>query len=440
MAGQLKRRLPRKTKCAVLCEQEVNAGIGILSLLCAGMVVIPVSGRYGQGHVNSVLEKTKPDVIITDQETPQDERFTYIINEDSFRQLREPLPEDILSDVVLLMCTSGTLGKPKAAMITDEGLAANITDIADYFRVNDTDRFLITRPLYHGAVLTGEFLTALYHGADIFFYSNDYNPRRSIEKIDQHQITVLCGTPTMFGQLAALTERIRPEIQLGKIVISGECLTSETARRIRARFANTKIYHVYGLTEASPRVSYLPPEWFERTPLSVGKSLRSVSVKIIDENDNEAAPFALGQLWVKGTNVMKGYYRDQKLTDAVLKGGWLYTGDIACVNQEGHLFIKGRADDMIHKAGMNIYPAEIENALVRSEEIQSVHVYKAMLSDRQLICADIRPICPTVTKRELFLECERLLPAYQLPDKITIVKRLGENASGKTVAHNENRT
>lgn len=190
---------------------------------------------------------------------------------------------------------------------------------------------------------------------------------------------------------------------------------------MRSVFPDADIYNVYGLTEASPRVSYLPPELFDEYPLSVGFPLSSVSAKIND-----------GELLIKGASVMKGYYGNPEATARVKRSGWLHTGDIAEITDKGLIFIKTRKDNLIIRAGMNIYPQEIENALKSDPRIVEVLAYgEKRTTAGQKVC--LKVVTNGLTKSEVFSICKKLLPAYQLPDRIDIVEDIPRNASGKII-------
>ena len=238
----------------------------------------------------------------------------------------------------LIMCTSGTTGKPKGAMLSELNIITNVSDIADYFGIGIDDNILIARPLYHCAVLTGEFLTALVKGTNIRFYSEQFNPAKMLELINEYNVSAFCGTPTLISIMARFSRSVTTD-SLRHICISGECMSADVGSKIRTAFRKCNIYHIYGLTEACPRVSYLPPEPFADYPDCVGIPLRSVSIKIINKDGNMCNANEEGVLFVKGNNIMLGYYSDPDKTQSVLKDGWLCTGDIALINDAGFLKI-----------------------------------------------------------------------------------------------------
>ena len=337
--------------CAILCRSEMAASMALLSCFAAGVAALPLSQRYGELHCNKILDAIGPDAVITDQDG--DFRIVYI--KDSTYVEPDVHP-------ALIMCTSGTTGVPKGAILSETNVMTNVSDIAEYFDICSSDSILISRPLYHCAVVTGEFLTALVKGTKVRFYSGTFNPAVVLKMLKDYDITAFCGTPTLLSLMARFKRKSDADV-LKHICISGECMSMETGLSIAEAFPDAEIYHIYGLTEACPRVAYLPPNKFKKNADCVGIPLRSVSLKIVSADGSLVGKNEIGVLWVRGDNVMAGYYKNPQKTNEVLKDGWLCTGDLALFNDEGFLKIKGRNDDLIIKAGMNIYPQEIESAL-----------------------------------------------------------------------------
>lgn len=429
----------QKSKCGILCESGLNTALAILACFNSNIIPVPMSKSYGAEHCRKIFKSTKPDFIIADRDSGClcETGFPVFNIEDNEMQgkVLEKMPDPQLLEAALIMCTSGTSGLPKGAVITAQGLINNIKDIDRYFSISKKDKILIARPLYHCAVLTGELLISLYKGVNICFYDGKYNPALILGILGDRNITVLCGTPTLFNHLALYAKGLNMNPALRVAVLSGECLSSGVAENIRAQFKDTDIYNVYGLTEASPRVSYLPPDLFNSYPESVGVPLDSVSVKIVDDDFAEILDEKDGNLMINAPSVMSGYYNDEKLTAKTIIDGWLYTGDIACKNDEGLLFIKGRADDMIIKAGMNIYPKDIENALIKSPKISQIMARRYASKNTQTISIDVilAENYMSASAHEIMGECKRLLAPYQWPGRINIVNFLPKNASGKIV-------
>ena len=405
--------------CAILCSSEMAAAISLLACFSAGVTAVPLSMRYGEAHCNKILDTISPDAIIMDT---NGELTVY-----KLKDCQYIAPEE---HPALVMCTSGTTGKPKGAMLSEKNILTNVSDISDYFTMDKNDTILITRPLYHCAVLTGEFLTAIVRGANIRFYSEQFNPTKMLELIKEYGITAFCGTPTLLSIMARFNRSNATET-LRHICISGECMGAEVGRKIRAAFPICTIYHIYGLTEACPRVSYLPPEHFEEYPDCVGIPLKSVSIKILNEQGNLCHENEEGILYVKGDNVMLGYYREPEKTAKVLKDGWLCTGDIAMINGVGFLKIKGRNDDLIIKSGMNVYPAEIEGVIKQDPRVKEVLVYGFHNSFGTQI--GMKLVGEFSSSEEVKQLCMKVLPSFQVPSVIELVDGLPKNGSGKII-------
>lgn len=436
----LKSKLKPKSKCAILCNTGINTTIGLLSCWYAELIAIPMSKNYGPKHYEQIIALTEPSVMVTDSNDIS-YNCTYNLNTCSFGGDAILYDSDsFLSDVAVIMCTSGTTGKPKSTMITAAGLKNNILAIDRYFKINFSDIILIARPIYHCAVLTGELLISLYKGVNIVFCNSVYNPMSVVTYAERYQITTLCGTPTLLHHISQFIKRSNKSLSIVNIAISGECLNRETAKKIRDAFPTANIYNVYGLTEAAPRVSYLPPIEFDCYPESVGYPLDGAAIKIVDKKTGEELPNNThGIIFVSSPCLMKGYYRNPELSNDTVRNGWLNTRDIGYKDNGGRLYILSRADDMIIKAGMNIYPKEIENAIGTIPEIAECMAYSEKSTNGDSIVVDL-VLNNEYEDREVKLlmqKVKNILPDYLMPSKINIVKSLPRNASGKIVRYRE---
>lgn len=417
MAEQFATQLNNYRCCAILCQSEMMAAMALLSCFAAGVTAVPLSARYGELHCKKILDMISPDAVITDRDGSL-----------SICRSTDPRYVEPAIHPALIMCTSGTTGSPKGVMLTEDNIISNVSDISSYFNIDSEDTILISRPLYHCAVLTGEFLTSLTKGTRIIFYSERFNPPIMPTLICQNEITVFCGTPTLFNMMIRFI-RSETNIPLRHICVSGECMDKEIGNRLAHTLPDAEIYHVYGLTEACPRISYLPPNLFREYPDCVGIPLHSVEIKILRADGSVAKEDEEGVLYVKGSNVMTGYYNDPEQTNAVLTDGWLCTHDIAVINSAGLLKIKGRSDDLIIKGGMNIYPQEIESALKIDSRVREVLAYGYTTSSGTQIGMKISGDFSSINDVQRL--CAEKLPGYQIPTRIEILPELEKNGSGK---------
>ncbi len=405
--------------CAVYCKSEMANAMAVLGCLAAGVTVVPLSFRYGFNHCKKILNSVSPTGLLSDLEGG----LEYIQISDS----RYNEPE---SSPAVILFTSGSTGVPKGVMLSSENLLSNLSSIEQYFPITKDDSILITRSLFHSSVLTGEFLISLCRGLRIRFMSEEFNPQSIVKEIVENSMTVFGGTPTMFRAFFKLRkEFVFPSLK--KVVISGECLSYNDGKKINELFPDAEKYHVYGLTEASPRVCWLPPDLFFKYPDHVGIPIEGVELMIDSKSEGEA-----GELFVRGKNVMLGYYDDDSGTKRVIdKKGWLKTGDIVKLDN-GLIKVLGRKDDMIIRGGMNIYPSEIEAELLRDERVKKVVVFKYRDSDNyDKIGIDISgDFESTQEVKEL---CIRVLPLFQIPSRINLCDEIGFTGSNKTIRRKE---
>ena len=355
----------------------------ILRIMASGNIPVPVEKDYGHKR-----EETIKKVLANNQ--------------------------DDLRKTAMILFTSGTTGEPKGVRLSHRGIIENLKGIERYFQVREGQKILIARPLVHVAVCTGEFLFALYQGLTIEFYEEAFQPNRLANYIDDNMVQVFGCTPTLIYHLS----RFLKGNSLQAVVISGERLTEGVANVLKERFSDMKFYNVYGLTENSPRVSALCPDVFFKKIGSVGKPIAHTKVKI-----------EKGELLIKSRSMMQGYLGEPQKTEEKLEDGWLHTGDMARIDEEGYLYILGRKDDMLIRSGMNIYPAEIESVAMQIDGVKSCLVYgeEDILYGQKICMKAVTGIGVAALRKELVLR----LPAYLVPDKILIVESLEMTPSGK---------
>ena len=401
----------------IFCQSELAATMGLLACFAAGKPAIPMPTRYGEETYRKILDEADPPYVITD--IAGELCALYMDPKTQCRFSKTP---------AVILYTSGSTGVPKGAMLSGENIIANLEDIMTYLPLSQNDTFLISRPIYHSSVLTGELLVSLCKGTNVVFYSQSFHPANIIKLIKEKRVTAMGSTPTMMSSFARLCSKEKISA-VKTLTISGECITEGISKQIRNAFPNADIFCGYGLTEASPRIAYLPSELFDVNPTSAGVVLPSVEVKILDEKGEEINDGRVGELLVKGPNVMIGYFRNSGKTRQVLKDGWLKTGDLALKGQDGLLYIKGRKDDMIIRAGMNVYPAEIENVLSSDSRVEKVLVYGYFDGTTQQIGMKIKG--DFKNKDEVIRLCRDMLPTYQVPSKIELTDKICDNPSGK---------
>lgn len=448
LSAQLRPLIPKSSRVAVMDEDPFDEVIPILCLIGFEAVIIPMAYKYGRQRCAQIIQHTKPHFLYSPSGkclTPElieacASVGTIILTQASIGSYNQTNSMNEINELMdslspsFIMYTSGSTGKPKGAVLSYANIWANITDIQTYFEVTSQDHILINRSLSHASVLTGEFLYGLICGARLTFYNEAFMPRRLLSYMEVHHVTIFCTTPTVFYQLALDKAEYRM-LRLKKVALMGEYLHKQISIKISERFPHVQFYMLYGQTEASPRITHLAPKYFAEKESCIGAPLPSMQIQIVDEAGHALRLGERGELIVKGPNIFSGYWDARELTYSKLKQGWLYTGDIVYKGEDGLLYIAGRKDDMIIRAGMNIYPKEIEDALLEDDRIREVIVFGTKDANYgQRLNITVVPFLENhLNEADIVDLCRHKLASYQYPDKVSIVAEIPRNMAGKTM-------
>jgi len=279
------------------------------------------------------------------------------------------------NDIALMIYTSGTTGQPKGVMLSHNNLYKNALASLEATEITRGTITLLCLPLAHSfgvVVMNSGNLVPFKESSGVLM--RWFNPEEIFRLIEKYQVTNFIGVPTMYQMLINHPAADKYDTgSLKRCTISAAPVTEELYRAFTSRF-NCEMYEGYGLTEASPSVALCRPSMPIKKG-STGVPLPGVEVKIFDLEDNELPVGEQGEIVVKGPNVMIGYYNKRtKDTQEALRGGWLHTGDVGYLDDEGYLFITDRMKDMIIKGGYNLYPSEIEGYLEEHSAIGEVSV------------------------------------------------------------------
>ena len=281
-------------------------------------------------------------------------------------------------DVINIQYTSGTTGNPKGAMLTHHNLVSNALHVGDAMEMDENDRLCIPVPFYHcfGCVMGS--LNCVVHGSTMIIPADHFDPLQTLRAISTERCTAVHGVPTMF--IAQLGHPEFANLDLSSLrtgIMAGSPCPIEVMREVIDRMGADRITIAYGQTEASPVVTQtLADDSIERRVSTVGKVLPGVEVRLVDpETGLVVGPGQQGELQTRSAMVMKGYFNMPEATaDAIDADGWLHTGDLATVDEDGYYKITGRLKDMIIRGGENIYPREIEEFLYAHPQIDDVQV------------------------------------------------------------------
>jgi len=339
-------------------------------------------------------------------------------------------------DECQLMYTSGTTGKPKGAVITHGNVLWNLVNTILGREEKEGEVSLVIGPLYHTAALNNHFtIRVALPGMSILI--KNFDPRKVMEIIEREKVTVISGAPTVFHLLFALPDIAKYNTRsITKCTTGASILPDETKNGLLKLFPNIQgIYDVYGCTEASPCMTILKAEDSLRKRECVGPPLPFLEMKIVDDQDQPVPVGEVGELICRGPNVMKGYYKDPQATREALKGGWLHTGDLARMDEEGFVYIVDRKKDMIISGGENIYPREIEEALYHHPKIQEAAVIGTPdpLWGESVKAFVVLKEGAAMREEEVMEYCKNHLASYKKPKAVEFLNALPRNPSGKVL-------
>ena len=338
-------------------------------------------------------------------------------------------PRSGKDDLAVLIYTSGTTGKPKGAMLSHGNLLSNVASCRAALKTVESDRFALTLPMFHSFMLTVCVLLPLVSGSSLVLVRSLHPLRAAIEQIVRHKATILPAMPQLFRALASIEP---PEGLALRLCISGSApLPVSTLHRFNDRYP-CRLVEGYGLSEASPVVSFNPIEGVQK-PGSIGLPIRDVEASIRDDEGNQLPPGKIGELWVRGPNVMLGYWNQPQATAEALREGWLLTGDVGYMDEEGYIYITDRKKDMFLVNGINVYPREIEEALHHFPGVQEAAVIGVPDPRRgeQPVAFLVPEPGVSIDKAALRRFLKEQLADYKIPRHIRIVSELPKNATGK---------
>lgn len=294
---------------------------------------------------------------------------------------REQLEERFSSlsneDVINMQYTSGTTGFPKGVMLTHRNIVNNAQLVGDYIHLTEKDRLCIPVPFFHCFGCVMGTLSSVIHGTTMVILEQ-FHPKKVLQAVQDEKCTGLYGVPTMF--IAELNEPEFASFDLSSLrtgIMAGSICPMEVMKKVIHDMGASEITIAYGQTESSPVITQTKTDdAIEKRVSSVGRAHPGVEVKIIDPVTGEESPAGVpGELCTRGYLVMKGYYKNEEATKrAIDHHGWLHTGDIAVMDEDGYIDITGRIKDMVIRGGENIYPKEIEEFFYQHPSIQDVQV------------------------------------------------------------------
>ncbi|MFG6149508.1 fatty acid--CoA ligase family protein [Halobacillus sp. B23F22_1] len=353
--------------------------------------------------------------------------FTKYVSEGDVDFIAPDLEEE---DVAVILYTSGTTGKPKGAMLTHKNLYSNAVDVAEYLQISSSDRVIATLPMFHVFCLTVALNAPIMNGGTVLIIPK-FSPPEVFEAAKKYKATVFAGVPTMYNYLLQTGKDQVHTFENMRISISGGSSLPVSLLNDFEKHFKVRVSEGYGLSEASPVTTFNPLDR-PRKPGSIGTNIKNVENKVVDELGGEVPDGEVGELIVRGPNVMKGYYKLPEETAVTIRDGWLYTGDMARRDDEGYFYIVDRKKDMILVGGYNVYPREVEEVLYSHPDITEVAVVGAPdPQSGEAVISFVVSSNPSLEEQELKEFCQGSLTKYKQPNRIHFMEELPKNTTGK---------
>lgn len=446
-------------KVAMVVSNSPDFIIAYLATTSLGAVAVPINtflkndelsyilndceARYliASYHLNKELkeieDKTKLQKIIwigANSEVGGGRHFRF---EDALSCLDKPdlSRQPQIDDLVHIIYTSGTTGHPKGALISYKNLFSNIESATTVFKLSNRDRFVVFLPMFHSFTLTTMVLLPVFMACSIILVKSVFPFSNVLKQVLFKRATIFLGVPAIYTAMgkAHIPWYFRWFNCVRLFISGGAPLAEQTIIEFTAKFPKAKLIEGYGLSECSPVVSVNTLE--QQKVGSVGKALPGYQVKAVNEELIEVPTGEVGELIVKCDAVMQGYLNMAGATDDAIVNGWLRTGDLVRIDEDGFIFVVDRIKDLIIAKGQNIYPREIEELIMKFEEVEAAAVIgiRDKYADEEIVAFIQFKENMTLDEKEIRTYLRQNLANFKVPKTIYFREELPRNATGKVL-------
>lgn len=345
---------------------------------------------------------------------------------------RTPLPERTEGDLASLVYTSGVTGRPKGVMLSHRNLVHNARSVVEYLGLGPTDRVMVVLPFYY---IFGRSLlyTHILSCGSLVIDNRFAYPSVVLNTMQEQEVTCLAGVPTTYSILLNRSDlRTRTFPHLRFVAQAGGGMSKEMQKAVAEAIHPARLFVMYGATEAAPRLTYVEPEMLPRKWGSIGRAIPDMEVIVADGQGRRVPPNVQGEIAARGQSIMMGYWKDAEATAQVLRHGYYFTGDLGYEDEDGYMFVTGRARDMIKTGGNRVSGKEIEDVVYSVPgvvEAAVIGVADEILGEA--IKVFVVPASPELTEESLKNELKQRLPVFKHPKWVEIRPSLPKNQSGK---------
>ena len=431
----------------LLAPNSVFFIIAYLAVLKSGNVAVPLNPEIEQSNLDFIREKCQSNLTLTTARIAAklDFRKSQILDEEVTMDilLKESpaafslsnTPPDQLAEIIF---TSGSTGEPKGVMISHKNLVANTSSIVEYLELSPQDIMLVVLPFYYcyGLSLLHTHLRA---GGGIVLNNMFIMLGGVINDLKKFSCTGFAGVPTHFQILLRKSESFKktsfPDLRY--VTQAGGKLHNAFISEFIEAFPETGFHVMYGQTEATARLAWLPPQYLPEKIGSCGKAIPGVTLRVANETGSDVKPGETGEILAFGDNIMAGYYKDPESTGHTLKNGWLHTGDLATMDQDGFLYLTARKKEIIKVGGRRVSPKEIEEVIVSMPEVVDCSiesVYDEILGETMKAVVIVKESPGTkITVTTIKTWCSKRLVSYKIPQIIELKETITISATGKKI-------
>ncbi len=416
-----------------------------LSIIKSGNICIPLDPAIEKENFSYISNLTDPSVMFVTRDI--EKRLSLktdncIFPETIIRKSTDSQPsinKDFNKETTAeIIFTSGSTGKPKGVVISHKNLIANTESIVNYLKLKKDDRMLVVLPFYYCYGLS-LLHTHLRVGGSIVLNNSFIFLGSVIKDLRDNKCTGFAGVPSHFQILLRKSDSFRTTEfpNLKYVTQAGGKLPFIFIDEFRESFPTVKFIVMYGQTEATARLSYLPHDMYEKKKGSIGKGIPGVELKIINEAGEDVKPGETGEVIARGDNIMKGYFADEEDTNNALKNGWLYTGDLGTIDDDGYIFLSARKKEIIKVRGKRISPKEIEAVILEISEVIDClvegiedEIEGEMLKATVVVRKDAKN---PVSKESIISHCTKHLALHKIPHVYELKQELTISATGKKI-------
>ena len=443
---------------ALLLGQQIEFPLSFFSLMRLGAIVVPLNTRFKAEELVYEINDSESKYLIVDEdywpfvepivEETQLKKIFFVgskqpkgvchfsILMDTKEKLLPPITISEF-DTAVIMYTSGTTGRPKGAMLQHRGLVLTAMLVSDYMALRSRyDKMIACVPLFHITGLNQIMLASIFSGVPCV-YVKYFKTKEFLEIMSYEKVTAYVGVPNILWLMVNHPEFNKYDFSHFRIAfVGGAPVTEEMVEGITKNLPHLEFSPGYGLTEAYGIVSTTPFEYGHRKLTSAGMFLFPVEAKIIDDSGKEVPQGEAGELVLRGAKIFKGYWKKPEDTKAILTSdGWLHTGDICRIDEEGFLWILDRKKDMINRAGEKIYSLEVENVISKHPKVLEVAVVGV---PDEIFGEEVKAVIvlrkgAKCSEEEIKQFCAAHLADYKIPKYVEFVETLPRNPAGKVI-------